>query len=331
MIRLVAATAILSAAIAGAQQPSVINARVETRALSGSLSQEFHKLEASASTAVWMGYTEPMIPRQGDMCGNDEHHTNLIRLEGPETLVVLFRFENHALDRVRISSADCQFDAGGLSFVLLTGVSPAQSVELLSELARTWAQTGRRAHFDSIISAIALERDPAADHALEAMVVSSQPETMREKALFWLANSRGKSGFETVRKVLQSDPSDRIREKATFDVTLSKEPGAIAALIESAHNDHTPKVRSQALFWLAHKAGKENAQVILQAARQDPDANVRKQAVFALEQIPQGDGVPLLIELAKSGADTKVREQAVFWLGHSKDPRATRFFEDILK
>lgn len=315
---------------AAAQQPDIINGKVETRPLAGPLEQEFHKLEASATTPMWMAYTVPMVPRQGEMCGTDEHN-NVVRLEGPETLVLLFRFENRALDRVRISSVDCRFDAGGLPLVLLTGVPPAQSVDFLTGLARTWTQAGRKPHSDSIITGLALHRDAAADRALESMSAPSQPEALREKVLFWLANTRGKSGYEAVKRVLQSDPSDRVREKATFDITLSKEPGAIQALVEAARNDHTPRVRSQALFWLAHKAGPQETAVIVRAANQDPDLEVRRKAVFALQQIPNGDGVPMLIQLARTSSDRKVKEQALFWLGKSKDQRATAFFEEVLK
>lgn len=318
------------ATMASGQQPTVINGKVETRAVNAPLEQVFRGLESAAATPSWAAYTVPMVPRQGEMCGTGEHD-NVVRLEGPDTLVVLFRFDNRALDRVRISSIGCQFDAGGLPFILLTGVQPAQSIELLSSLARTWTQPGRKSHSDSTIAGIALHRDPAADRALEAMLAPSEPETLRDRALFWEANARGASGFQVVRKALQSDPSDRIREKATFDITLSKEAGVNQALIDAAHNDHTPRVRSQALFWLAHKAGTSESAVIVQSAKQDPDAQVRRQAVFALEQIPHGDGVPLLIQLARSTTDAEVRKQAMFWLGRSKDPRATAFFEEVLK
>ena len=320
----------LAATLAAAQQPNVINGKMQTRAVAGSLAAEFHQVEASAASPSWMAYTFPAVAGQGTMCGIDQHN-NIVRLEGVDTLVVLFRLENRALDKVRVSSLDCQFDAGGLPFLYLTGVQPSQSVDLLAELVHNWTQTGRKSHLDSLITAIALTRDAAADRLLEGMLAPSQPESLREKVLFWLANARGASGFAAVRKVLQSDPSDQVREKATFDITVSKEAGVMPALVESAQKDRSPRVRSQALFWLGQKGGMPQSAVILQAARQDPDAHVRRQAVFALHQIPQGDGIPLLIQLARTSTDNEVKKQAVFWLGQSHDPRATRFFEDVLK
>jgi len=327
-----AAGLVMAAAAVFAQSstPEFTNARVETRAVQGSISAEFQKAQSGASSPMWMAYTVPMVAgRHGTWCGDDQR-TRKLMLEGPDTLVVLFRFEKQALDRVRVATIDCQFDAGGLPVALLTGVVPAQSVELLTGLATAQAQKGR-AHVDQLVSAIAMHRDATADRALESMIATSQPEVLREKALFWLANSRGRSGFEAVRKVLQSDPSDRMREKAAFDMTLTHEPEAMPVLEQAAKSDKTPHVRSQAWFWLARRGGEQEASRIAEAARQDPDAGVRRQAVFALEQIPGGKGIPELIRLVKGSSDPKVREQAMFWLGRSKDPQAVRFFEDVLK
>jgi hypothetical protein len=315
---------VLAAATLVAQQPDVINGKVEARALNGPLATEFQRLEASGASPLWVAYSFPAVPRQGTMCGTDEHN-NIVRLEGPDTLLVLFRLQDHALDRVQLSSFDCRFDAGGLPFVYLTGVPPAQSVSLLSGLVRPVT------HGDSAIAALALHRDASADRALQAMLSQSQPDQVREKVLFWLANVRGQSGFEAVKKVLLSDPSDELREKATFDVTVSKEAGAMPALVEAARHDRAPRVRKQALFWLARKGGMAQSAVILQAAENDPDEEVRRQATFALREIPDGGGIPLLIQLAKTSPDKEVRKQAIFWLGRSKDPRATSFFADVLK
>jgi len=38
----------------------------------------------------------------------------------------------------------------------------------------------------------------------------------------------------------------------------------------------------------------------------------------------------MLIQVARTNKNPEVRKQAMFWLGQSKDPRAVKFFEDIL-
>ena len=60
------------------------------------------------------------------------------------------------------------------------------------------------------------------------------------------------------------------------------------------------------------------------------DTEVKMKAVFALTQMPKDDGVPMLIQVARAHTNPAVRKQAMFWLGQSKDPRALKFFEDVL-
>ena len=62
----------------------------------------------------------------------------------------------------------------------------------------------------------------------------------------------------------------------------------------------------------------------------DPDTEVKKKAVFALSQLPKDEGVPKLMDVARNNKNPEVRKQAMFWLGQSNDPRALKFFEDIL-
>ena len=72
-------------------------------------------------------------------------------------------------------------------------------------------------------------------------------------------------------------------------------------------------------------------QTVSNAIDNDPDTDVKKKAVFALSQMPRDEGVPKMIEVARTNRNAEVRRQAMFWLGQSGDPRALRFFEEVLR
>src|ERR1022692_4561282 len=110
---------------------------------------------------------------------------------------------------------------------------------------------------------------------------SGQPESLREKAIFWLGAARGRRGYGILRRIVTEDSSDRIREKAIFALSISKEPQALDTMIAVARNDASSHVRGQALFWLAQKAGKKAVGAISGAIDNDPDTEVKKKAVFA--------------------------------------------------
>jgi HEAT repeat protein len=251
-----------------------------------------------------------------------------VSLESPSYFFVLLRIEQHAVDRVRTFSADCELDGGGLPVHWLTDVPAAESIALLSGFAAETTADHRRS--EAAIAAIAMHASPAADQALESFVAPGQPDSLRERATFWLGNARGRRGFEVLRRLVTEDSSDRVREKAVFGLNVSKELEAVAVMIQVAKNDRSAHVRGEALFWLAHKAGQKAAAAITEAIENDPDTAVKKRAVFALQQLPPDEGVPLLIQVARANRNPAVRKQAMFWLGQSNDPRADRFFEEVL-
>jgi HEAT repeat protein len=342
-------------ASAQADMPRIENAKLETQAVVSSLDVTLRELLGKAE---WVGYSVDEIGgEQRVCCGNysdssgcgtcrlendhnwtsgttksDNQTGSTINLEGPRRLVVLFRLEAKQVSRIRVASENCTLDAGGLPFIWLTGVKPAESVAWLETYVR---RTDFESHGDhglgqSALTAIALHADPAANRAFESFVKPDQREGLRKQAAFWLGAARGKTGLLALQHMAQTDPSSDVRAHVTFALSVSQESGAVEEMIRMAHDDTSSHVRGQALFWLAQKAGKKAVSAISGAIENDPDTDVKKKAVFALSQLPKDEGVPKLIEVAQTNRNPEVRKQAMFWLGQSNDPRALAFFEKVL-
>lgn len=341
-----------------ADTPQVVNAKIETRALSGPLRDTFRGLEGQADKPEWVGYAVAEV--RGDRtvcCGNfddgygvcgtcrlekengftgansqKEGKDGTVQLEGSRQLVVLFRLEGKQVMRIRQASENCTLDAGGLPFIWLTGVEPADSVAFLADFVHNATFEGHGEHEvgQGALSAIALHADSAAERAFESFVAADQPEKLRKHASFWLGASRGKAGEALLERMAKSDPSSEVRSQVAFALSVSHEPEALNEMIRMAKEDESTHVRGQALFWLAQKAGQKAMGAITGAIENDPDTEVKKKAVFALSQMPKDEGVPKLIEVAKTNRNREVRKQAMFWLGQSNDPRALDFFEQVL-
>jgi hypothetical protein len=343
-------------------QGRVSNAKIETRPAQ-SLEREVRTV-AAAGGVRWIGYRAPMVAGSRRMCCFDtisdsttlsggmcrlesgsgvsmstgdtiERNGRVVSLEPSTEFLVLARLENGAVSRVRTFTPDCDIDAGGLPIVWFTDVKPDDSIAWLSSLVTTSSQAvasgeTRDRVAKTSIGAIALHAVPAADRALESFVSPDRPEWLRGDTAFWLGSTRGDAGARLLTRMMNDDPSDSVRDKVTFGLSVSKTPSALTTLLDAAKNDKSRKVRGQALFWLAHKAGEQAVAAITGAIDNDPDTEVKKKAVFALSQLPKDEGVPKLIDIARSNRNPEVRKQAMFWLGQSNDPRAVKFFEDVL-
>jgi hypothetical protein len=350
------AAAFLLAQDKDSSMPRTENARVEKRPLTAPLAAAIATWTEQAVQPQWIAYAVARIAGDREMCcenyqgsrGNarcetcrlegGEHGTSIrsnndvVKLEGPQNIVVSFRAEKKRIMKIRVVSEQCALDARGLPLVWLTGVNPAESVALLSGYVRGADLEDR--HGDDLshgaLAAIALHADSAADGALESFVQPQQPESLRRQTAFWLGEARGKAGLAMLQKMAKNDPSSEVRAQVAFALSVSSEPGALDEMIRMAKDDGSSHVRGQALFWLAQKAGHKAMGIITGAIDNDPDTEVKKKAVFALSQLPKDEGVPKLILVAETNRNPEVRKQAMFWLGQSNDPRALAFFEKVL-
>ncbi|HSL21733.1 MAG TPA: HEAT repeat domain-containing protein [Vicinamibacterales bacterium] len=357
MNRLLFAAALALVAAPAAAQSNIRNADLRERT-AGDLAQTFRQLAGEAGP-IWVGYAVAAQNGEWNSCCHDdrvdgwsccgrcwleeragsataasgERRSAPVELEAGARAVILYRIEGRQVQRIRLFSGSCELDAGGRTVHWLTGVQMPASVALLATYAADTPEgtESRRKLTSSALAAIAAHGDPAADRALERFLQPGQSAHTRRQAAFWAANARGRAGFDLVRRALRTDTDEEFRRRAVFALSQSREPEVTDALVQIAKTDASARVRGEAIFWLAQKAGERAVGAISDAIDNDPDTKVKERAVFALSQLPKDEGVPKLIEVARTNRNAAVRKRAIFWLGQSRDPRALRFFEEILK
>ena len=321
--------------------PQVLHTQLTTQSAANGLTPHLESVKRSGHR-TWIGYSVALIPglqldsnNAGTLDlnndGNSYRRNNDDPIVTPTQAILLIHVEQGVATRIRLVDPTRILDAGDQPFLWLTNVSPTDSIQLLSSLAKTESSERRDRIRSSALFAIAAHNVPQATVALIALAEPSNPIDLRDKAAFWLANQRGTEGFAALRKYARNDPDEAFRKKLTFDLTLVKEPAALDELIRMAHDDASPEVRKQAQFWMANKGGKKVGADLGNIAVNDPNAEVRKSAVFAISRLPDGESTARLVELASNSKDPAVRKQAVFWLGQSRDPHALDYLTRLIK
>jgi len=88
------------------------------------------------------------------------------------------------------------------------------------------------------------------------------------------------------------------------------------------------ETRKQALFWFGQGDAPTKDLVRLYDAL---DAvSLREHFTFVVSQRRDDEALDKLIDIARTDRDSQIRKQAMFWLGQTKDPRAIKFFHDVL-
>ena len=263
------AALLIGASSVAAQTPRLSNGRIQSHATTN-IAKDIPALAATLTEPTWIGYTQPMIDGDRNMCDywNDgrmvTQSTDPIRLEPADFFFVMFRVEDKQITRIRTYSSNCPLDAGG-------------------------------------------------------------------KAVHWFSNVSVADSVGYMKTFMTPNATKKMNDSAVTVLALTEGDQPLNELLNIARNGSTSSVKGNALFWLAQRAGQKAVGTITAAIENDPDTEVKKKAVFALSQLPKDEGVPLLIQQARTNKNPVVRKQAMFWLGQTKDPRALKFFEEILK
>ena len=188
---------VLAAALPLAAQPKLLtNAQVDTRSAAGTLEPVFQQFVAAQPQPAWIGYA---VAAAGG--GNFGCPQAVVHLEPPAQMVVLFRVEGAAVNRIRVLPPDCEIDAGGVPVHWLSEVRPADSAALLGSFAlKTDLSPALR---DSAIRALSVSKGAEAVDALISVVRQDRNSRTRRQAISALSRSEDPRAQEFFKEVLK--------------------------------------------------------------------------------------------------------------------------------
>jgi HEAT repeat protein len=244
------------------QSAVVLGALVLAAASAGAQNLDQRMQSAAGATGVtWVGYRVPMIAGDRRICCDgcrleNDHNVmtspTRVVLEPPHELLVLARFENRSLTRLRTFTPDCDIDATGTTLTWLPAVAADDSIAWLSSLvSRPAAQNeSRNRLLDPALSALAYQAGDRATTALVGFARSSANTHVRSQSLFWLAQRAGQQAIATIANAIDNDPETEVKRRAVFALSQLPKDEGVPKLIEVARTHRNPEVRKQAFFWL---------------------------------------------------------------------------------
>ncbi len=258
----------VAAGPAEAQRPVAVNAQVVALSAGTDLGQTFSGILKNQLDPAWIGYAVPVATDRDGALRNDGWSERCrleqgsvqsaggagvnpasvagpVRLEPAQTVMVLFRVQNHDVQKIRTYSLDCQIDGGALTLFWIDGVAPGQSVALL----KTFVADADKNRSEPALSAMALHKDPSAGTALFDLAKNGTTR-IRERALFWIARRAESKAASTISDVIERDPDVEVKKQAVFALSQLPKDEGVPLLIALARTSSNSAVRKQAYFWL---------------------------------------------------------------------------------
>lgn len=167
--------------------------------------------------------------------------------------------------------------------------------------------------------------------ALRAVVLDPEmPSGSREKAIFWLGQSRSDATIGFLREAFDSMRDIELREQIIFAMSQQNDEANATWLVrdvvlaDGMHRD----LRAKGIFWLGQMHG-QSERLIGLYDRVESD-ELREKLIFAYSQNSDKDRLDKLIDIARNETRTDLRGKAIFWLGQSRDPRAVEVLAELI-
>lgn len=164
-------------------------------------------------------------------------------------------------------------------------------------------------------------------YALDA----SQPDDIREKALFWLAERGGGGDVAFLSELYGRVDSEGLKERVLFAAGESEHPEAADWLLRVAADASEPmELRKKALFWAGESDVEGIDARLIGLYDRVGEIELKDQLLFVYSELDTPAAIDKLFQVARTETDPELRKKALFWLGESDDPRVPGFLEELI-
>ncbi len=205
----------------------------------------------------------------------------------------------------------------------------SQVVDDLSKLLSTERDEDVRG---SIIHALSESKDPRAQARLLEAARSGDSVELRAQAIHWLGQRGGDAVVDELLSIYRADRNEEVKGAVLHALSQSRSARARAALLEIARGDADADMRGQAIHALT-QFGDDAATVedLVKLYDAERDEDVKGGILHKLSESKQERALLKLMDVARSDASREMRKTAIHWLGQSRDPRALKFLQDLLR
>ena len=264
-----------------------------------------------------------LLGRYGDHANGERATQLLLDLVQGEQDVKLRKKTIYQLGRGEWSENKFRFDGD------------EQILQVLSELAMQADEREIAEAAVSAVSHIANHRDDARIKPLLIDMGKNAPvREVRKIAISRvgeMAEDEGDAILPDMVGLYDANQDIDLKKRIISIISEMKSEQAQTKVIEFARSADHPDLRHRAIHVIGDRGSIVGIEALADIYKQETDHNLKSRIMDAFRNSDHKIALQKLMEIARSDDDLKMRMKAVSVLGHSKDPEAQQFLEDLLK
>lgn len=231
--------------------------------------------------------------------------------------------------QLRVAREDPDAEVRGQAVFWLSEVDDERAVDALERILLESREPELR---EKALFALSESDSERAEQILRRYALdASQPDDIREKALFWLAERQGGGDVAFLSEIFGRVDSESLKERVLFAAGESEDPEAADWLLGVAADAGQPmELRKKALFWAGESDVEGIDARLIGLYDRVGETELKDQLLFVYSELDTPAAIDKLFQVARTETDPELRKKALFWLGESDDPRVPGFLEELI-
>jgi outer membrane protein assembly factor BamD (BamD/ComL family) len=158
---------------------------------------------------------------------------------------------------------------------------------------------------------------------LETARNQSIAESLREQAIYWIAQQNREQAAEALVQLYDGEKTAELKERLLYWLAQSDNGRAKAKIVEVARGDNSSELRERAIYWVAQRGGEQSFGALNELYGAEKDSAIKDRILYWFAQSEDPRAQARIVEIARSDNSSELRDRAVYWVAQRKGEEST--------
>ncbi|HKQ74921.1 MAG TPA: HEAT repeat domain-containing protein, partial [Blastocatellia bacterium] len=151
----------------------------------------------------------------------------------------------------------------------------------------------------------------------------SVAESVREQAIYWIANQNREQAVDSLIQLYDGEKSAGLKDRLLYWLAHSDGERVGAKVVEIARNGDNAESRERAIYWIAHRSGEQPFPILSELYSAEKDSAIKERILYWFAHSGDSRAQAKVDEIARADASPELRERAIYWVAQRNGPEAT--------
>ncbi|MBO0861631.1 MAG: tetratricopeptide repeat protein [Chloracidobacterium sp.] len=147
-------------------------------------------------------------------------------------------------------------------------------------------------------------------------------ESMREQAIYWIAQQRRDQTLDALIQLYDGEKDAGMKDRLLYWLAQSNNERAITKIVDVARGDNDSALRDRAIYWIAQRGDERSFNSLNELYDAEKDSAIKDRILYWFAQSKEPRAQARIVEIARIDSGPELRDRAVYWIAQRNDKDA---------